>query len=70
MSASFSPHTITLIKSTVPLLAEHGTTIIEAMYHRLFEDPQIEALFNQANQKNGTQIHALAGAILALRSQY
>ncbi|WCF28378.1 NO-inducible flavohemoprotein [Xylella fastidiosa] len=65
MSASFSPHTITLIKSTVPLLAEHGTTIIEAMYHRLFEDPQIEALFNQANQKNGTQIHALAGAILA-----
>lgn len=47
------------------IIGQHGTTIIEAMYHRLFEDPQIEALFNQANQKNGTQIHALAGAILA-----
>ncbi|AXI82512.1 NO-inducible flavohemoprotein [Xylella taiwanensis] len=65
MSTSLSPHTIAIIKATVPALAEHGTEIVAAMYRRLFEDQDIEALFNQKNQNNGTQIHALAAAILA-----
>ncbi|HHW4679220.1 MAG TPA: NO-inducible flavohemoprotein [Xylella sp.] len=65
MSVPLSPHKTSLIKSTVPALTEHGTAIIEAMYRLLFENREIEALFNQANQKNGTQVHALAGAILA-----
>lgn len=61
-----SAQTITLVKSTVPALAEHGPAITTAMYTRLFKDDHIRALFNHANQgENGAQVHALAAAILA-----
>ncbi|MEA1649556.1 NO-inducible flavohemoprotein [Nitrospirillum sp. BR 11164] len=66
MPKPLSPETITLVKATVPLLAEHGSTITRAMYRRLFQDDPIRALFNHANQgEDGAQVHALAAAILA-----
>ncbi|TGR64410.1 NO-inducible flavohemoprotein [bacterium M00.F.Ca.ET.194.01.1.1] len=65
MAQPLAPPTIALIKATVPALSEHGPEITAAMYKRLFQDPEIAALFNQANQKSGAQVHALAGAVLA-----
>jgi nitric oxide dioxygenase len=65
MTKPLSSETIALVKATVPALAEHGPAITAAMYQRLFWDTEIAALFNQANQKSGTQIRGLAGAILA-----
>lgn len=65
MPAPLSPRTIAVVKATIPALAKHGTAIAGVMYRRLFENPDIAALFNTANQKNGAQVHALATAILA-----
>lgn len=65
MPNQLSPETIALVKATVPALEEHGSTITEVMYRRLFRDSHIAALFNQANQKSGTQRFALASAVLA-----
>ncbi|WP_072572877.1 NO-inducible flavohemoprotein [Granulibacter bethesdensis] len=56
---------IALIKATIPALAEHGITITQTMYARLFQNREIAALFNQSHQSNGMQSEALAGAILA-----
>ncbi|HWT51485.1 MAG TPA: NO-inducible flavohemoprotein [Caulobacter sp.] len=60
-----SETTIAVVKATVPALAEHGAAITAAMYARLFQDEHIRALFNQANQESGSQVKALAGAVLA-----
>ncbi|MUZ75283.1 NO-inducible flavohemoprotein [Agrobacterium vitis] len=65
MAGTLSPQTIAVVKATAPVLAVHGAAITQTMYLKLFENPQIAALFNQANQKNGTQVNALAAAILA-----
>lgn len=66
MQKSLPPETIALVKATVPALAEHGTEIAGAMYQRLFKDADIRALFNHANQgEGGSQVRALAGAVLA-----
>lgn len=66
MTHPLSAETIALVKATVPALAEHGPAITRTMYRRLFEREDIRALFNQANQGDGgTQVHALAAAVLA-----
>ncbi|MCJ8143307.1 NO-inducible flavohemoprotein [Ancylobacter sp. A5.8] len=66
MPASLSQGTIALVKATVPALAAHGPAITRAMYARLFRDASIRELFNHANQGDGgSQVHALAAAILA-----
>lgn len=65
MPRSLSPQTVALVKATVPALEQHGPRITEAMYRRLFQDPSIAALFNQANQQSGAQQFALANAVLA-----
>jgi nitric oxide dioxygenase len=65
MPRPLSQDTIDIIKATVPALEQHGPTITETMYRKLFRNPQIAALFNQANQKSGAQRLALAGAVLA-----
>ncbi len=65
MTSPLSDKTISLVKATVPALAEHGTAITTAMYARLFQDEHIRALFNQANQESGAQVKALAGGVLA-----
>ncbi|MCS3502242.1 nitric oxide dioxygenase [Bradyrhizobium japonicum] len=65
MTEPLSAQTIAIVKATVPVLAEHGSTITTTMYRRLFEDEHIRALFNHSNQgEGGAQVHALAAAIL------
>jgi nitric oxide dioxygenase len=61
-----TPTTIATIKSTAPVLAEHGYAIIERFYQRLFEaHPELKNLFNMRHQERGEQQRALAGAVLA-----
>lgn len=65
MSRQLSPQTIELVKASVPALAAHGSEITKRMYAKLFEDEHIKNLFNHANQgEGGSQVHALAAAIL------
>ena len=58
--------TIAVIKSTVPVLEEHGEAIMSHFYKRLFEDhPELKNIFNQTHQKAGEQPRALANAVYA-----
>lgn len=58
--------TIAIIKSTVPVLAEHGHSITRVFYQRLFDNhPEMKHIFNQSNQKNDRQSQALATAVYA-----
>jgi nitric oxide dioxygenase len=65
MPKPLSPETIAIVKSTAPALRQHGLAITTRMYERLFVDPEIKAMFDQAAQKSGEQPKRLAGAILA-----
>ncbi|UOQ49555.1 NO-inducible flavohemoprotein [Gracilibacillus caseinilyticus] len=60
------PKTIETVKATVPVLAEHGTTITSTFYQLLFTNhPELKNIFNQTNQKRGKQPQALANAVYA-----
>jgi nitric oxide dioxygenase len=65
MSKPLSPETIAIVKATAPVLQQHGVAITTRMYERLFVDPAIKALFDQAAQASGEQPKRLAAAILA-----
>jgi len=54
-----------IVKATIPALEAHGVTITKTMYASLMRDPAIAAMFNQTDQANGRQPHALAAAVLA-----
>ena len=55
-----------VIKSTVPVLAEHGLAITQAFYKGMFtRHPELKNVFNQSNQREGKQPQALAGAVYA-----
>lgn len=59
-------HTIDIIKSTVPVLEEHGTNITKRFYQIMFENyPELKNIFNQTNQRKGEQPKALANAVYA-----
>ncbi|MDT8861394.1 NO-inducible flavohemoprotein [Alkalihalobacillus sp. MEB130] len=59
-------NTIEIIKSTVPVLAEHGTSITTRFYHLLFTNhPELLHIFNHVNQKQGKQQQALANTVYA-----
>lgn len=61
-----SQETINIIKSTVPVLEQHGKTITTAFYKNMFEGhPELLNIFNQANQSQGRQQEALAGMVYA-----
>ncbi|MFD2923830.1 NO-inducible flavohemoprotein [Halobacillus naozhouensis] len=61
-----SEETIKIVKSTVPVLAEHGEAITKCFYQRMFADqPELKNIFNQTNQKAGRQPKALANAVYA-----
>lgn len=58
--------TIKIIKSTVPVLAEHGVAITTHFYQTMFKNnPELLHIFNHANQKKGRQPQALAASIYA-----
>ncbi|UNK20334.1 NO-inducible flavohemoprotein [Paenibacillus sp. N3/727] len=60
------PHTIEIIKSTVPVLEVHGKAITTVFYQKLFRHhPELLNIFNHANQRQGKQPTALAGAVYA-----
>lgn len=65
MTKTLSPETIAIVKSTAPALQQHGLAITQRMYERLFVDPEIKALFDEAAQESGQQPRRLAAAILA-----
>ncbi|WP_081799374.1 NO-inducible flavohemoprotein [Neobacillus jeddahensis] len=59
-------HTIDIIKSTVPVLEEHGEKITTRFYQLMFGNhPELLNIFNHANQKQGRQQKALAGTVYA-----
>ncbi len=58
--------TISVIKSTVPVLQSHGKAITTRFYEMMFANhPELLNIFNHANQKQGRQQTALAGAVYA-----
>ena len=57
---------IDIVKSTIPVLEEHGTTITQVFYKNMFaEHPELLDIFNKTNQKQGRQQTALAMTVLA-----
>lgn len=62
---SASPAAQAIVKATAPVIETRGLEITTAMYARLFENPEIEAMFDRAAQQSGAQPKRLAGAILA-----
>ena len=60
-----SQETINIIKSTIPVLEEHGLTITTAFYEKMFRNnPEMRNVFNMTHQLQGKQPRALADAIL------
>jgi nitric oxide dioxygenase len=71
MSAAFSPETIAIVKPTALVVQQYGMAITTRMYGRLFVDPEMRALFDEAAQKSGAQPvrrDALVGAFDASMS--
>lgn len=61
-----SQKTIDIVKSTAPILDEHGEALTKHFYKRMFShNPEVAPFFNPANQAGGTQQRALAAAICA-----
>lgn len=60
---------VQIIRSTVPVLKDHGNEITTSFYHTLLqENPELNNVFNQANQANNHQAAALAGSLYAYAS--
>lgn len=69
VTAPLTPEQIALIKATVPVLEQHGVTITTVFYRNMLAaHPELNDVFNTANQANGHQQRALAGALLAYAS--
>ncbi|KAF2103690.1 globin-like protein [Rhizodiscina lignyota] len=65
-NVSLTPAQVSIIKSTVPILAEHGATITTRFYgNMLAAHPELKTVFNLSNMKTGRQPAALAGALYA-----
>merc|ERR1712000_95106 len=58
-----------IVKSTAPVLAEHGVAITSHFYKRMLNNhPELRNVFNSAHQDTGTQPAALAHAVWAYAS--
>ena len=58
--------TIDIIKSTVPVLKEHGLEITKTFYKTMFtNNPEVKEMFNMDKQESGEQPKALAMTVLA-----
>lgn len=58
--------TVEIVKSTVPLLEQHGRQITDVFYAKLFAaNPCLRNVFNMTNQERGEQSQALSDAVLA-----
>lgn len=57
---------IDIVKSTAPVLKEHGQTITTYFYRSMLgAHPELKNVFSLRNQQTGAQQKALAGAVLA-----
>ena len=57
---------IELVKTTVPVLREHGVALISHFYKRMLShNPELMQVFNMGHQRAGFQQQALAGSVLA-----
>ena len=66
---SLTPEQVQIVRSTVPVLQEHGNDITALFYSTLLNEiPALNNVFNQANQANNHQSAALAGALYAYAS--
>lgn len=66
METVLSEKTVKIVKSTVPVLEEYGTTITSTFYKRMFQNhPELLNYFNHVNQRRGTQPTALANTVIA-----
>lgn len=58
--------TIKIVKSTVPVLEQHGEDITKVFYSKMFSNhPELLNVFNHANQRQGRQQKALANTVYA-----
>lgn len=62
---TITPENMAIVKATAPAIQEHGLQITTRMYERLFENKDVESMFDKAAQASGEQPKRLAGAILA-----
>jgi hemoglobin-like flavoprotein len=70
MTPEITQHTIDIVKSTAPIIKEHGKTITSRMYEIMFENhPEVKAQFDMSAQANGTQPTKLATAVYAYATQ-
>ena len=61
-----SQKSIDIVKSTAPVLADHGVAITTVFYKNLFAaHPELLNIFNHVNQKHGRQQTALANTVYA-----
>ncbi|WP_075619310.1 NO-inducible flavohemoprotein [Paenisporosarcina indica] len=61
-----SQKSIDIVKSTAPVLADHGVAITTVFYKNLFAaHPELLNIFNHVNQKQGRQQTALAKTVYA-----
>lgn len=59
-------HTISVVRSTLPLLTATGPKLTGHFYERMFHhNPELKDIFNMSNQRNGHQREALFNAICA-----
>ena len=66
MAAPLTASQTEIVKSTVPILAQHGETITRKFYHdMLTENPSLKNIFNNTHQATGHQARALAGSLYA-----
>lgn len=62
LSATAKPY----IDASVPVLREHGLSITTTFYNNMLSaHPELNNLFNQGNQANGSQQQSLASAVFA-----
>ncbi|KAK4628579.1 Flavohemoprotein [Fulvia fulva] len=64
-----TPEQVKIVKSTAPVLAEHGNAVTTLFYETAHEEyPELHNVFNQTNQVNNHQAQALAGSLYAYAS--
>jgi nitric oxide dioxygenase len=66
MTQEISQQTIDIVKSTAPVIKEHGKAITSRMYEIMFDThPEVKSQFDMSAQANGTQPAKLATAVYA-----
>ncbi|MEL7010108.1 MAG: globin domain-containing protein [Cyanobacteria bacterium J06629_2] len=66
MTQAISQQTIDTVKSTAPVIKEHGKAITSRMYEIMFTiHPEVKSQFDLSAQANGTQPAKLANAVYA-----